>query len=152
MTSTILEVSSNCWKLHGCVWARMIKRTWTFSCLFFLIFFFNSSTIQSGWETPSQKGLHISHPGLIGTFVGWMEDSGLVSIQHFSLIGFIASVERWSKDELSSVTMPLARLLTFCLRAKSKNQTEFSLRWTLLGHNALGFCTAEPCNESQGWC
>lgn len=145
MTNTISEVSSNCWKLHWCVWDEWLKEHEHFSFFFpyfFLFFFFLSS------PNPAWGG---KHPGCIYTFMEWMEDCGLVRVQHFSLTGFIASLQRWSKAELSSVTMPLARLLTFCIHTESKNQTEFSLRWTLLGRNALGFCTAEPCNESQGW-
>lgn len=146
MTSTISEVSSNCWKLHWRVGGKWLREHGHF------LVYFPPPHPSLGWETPSQQGLHIGHPGCICTFMAWREDSGLVSVQHFSLTKFIASVQRWSKDELSGITMPLARPLTFCIHTKNKNQTEFSLRWTLLGHNALGFCTAEPCNESQGWC
>lgn len=130
------EVSSNCWKLHWCVWGQMIKRMNIFlfpshppppfTPLLFVFSFFPSSqagmrnTLLTGAAHQTHK-LHLSPGGVNGRL-----QSDVIS-PLFTTIEFITRIKRWSTDKQSSVTLPLARLLSFH-RHESENFADFSLR------------------------
>lgn len=156
MTNTITRLAVTAGSSIGACGGKWLKQ-WTFSSspppppfpsLLFVFSFFSSS--QAGMRNTLLTGAaHQTHrlylsPGRVDRRL----QSGVISAL-FTTIEFIARIKRWSTDKQSSITVPLARLLSF-YRHESENFADFSLRWTLLWHNALCFCTAEPCNESQG--
>lgn len=129
------EVSSNCWKLHWCMWGQMIKTMNIFlfpsppppfPSLLFVFSFFSSS--QAGMRNTLLTGAaHQTHrlylsPGRVDRRL----QSGVISAL-FTTIEFIARIKRWSTDKQSSITVPLARLLSF-YRHESENFADFSLR------------------------
>lgn len=78
----------------------------------------NTLPTGAGHQT---RRLHLS-PGRVD---GRLQSSVILAL--FTTIEFIARIQGWSTDKQSSVTMSLARLLSFH-RHKSENLADFSLR------------------------
>lgn len=164
MTKTISEVSSNCWKLvwivvcEGSKWLREHQHVlfFIFSILYFWLGFFFTSypkLVQNGKHPPTcSKGCTSdTQAASAPSWSGWWFDSGLMPFRTFHQMESLDMYRHGPKISCLLQTCHLQDGL-FASTPRVKNQAELSLRWTLLGHNALGFCAAEPCNESQGWC